>query len=387
MRNVIITDSRYRMTVASIRGLAEAGMNVTVVEYDDTSKYARLGHYSRYATAKKEVPNAIKKPVQFIDSIIGIAQRMSSKPYYIPVGIDSLMVSIKYEHKLSEYVKLLVPTKEAIDITNDTARLLEQANMVNVPCPFTTTLQDDEDVKHLAHRIKYPVVIKYREGELLKLKPNQRYKIINNEDDFIKIFNYMHSKQSYPLVQEYVKGDGYGVAIVMDKNSNPCEIFSHKRLREYPATGGPSCLCESYWDDEMVDYAVRLLKQLGWVGIAMVEFKGDKLMEINPRFWGSMPLSIIAGSNIPYAICEAMDDGHSYFKDNSFTPHYRLGTKMRYIMQDIMCCKDYLKITQDKKKFMAGYIKDIFDFNIKEGLFTLRDPKPFFMYFVSKFIK
>lgn len=66
----------------------------------------------------------------------------------------------------------------------------------------------------------------------------------------------------------------------------------HKRMREYPITGGSSTAAESMYDPELRDLGLTLLKALDWHGVAMVEFKKDsrdgkyKLMEINPKFWG-----------------------------------------------------------------------------------------------------
>jgi predicted ATP-grasp superfamily ATP-dependent carboligase len=57
-----------------------------------------------------------------------------------------------------------------------------------------------------------------------------------------------------------------------------------------------------------LDQAARLLKKLEWYGVAMVEFKVDprdgiaKLLEINPRFWGSLALAIYSGIDFPYLL-------------------------------------------------------------------------------------
>ena len=58
-------------------------------------------------------------------------------------------------------------------------------------------------------------------------------------------------------------------------------------------------------DDTLLDYSRRLIDALGWHGVAMVEFKLDeatgesRLMEINGRFWGSLPLCTAAGADFP----------------------------------------------------------------------------------------
>ena len=66
----------------------------------------------------------------------------------------------------------------------------------------------------------------------------------------------------------------------------------HRRLREYPVTGGPSALAESIYDPMLMEQGLKLLDNLQWHGVAMVEFKKDErtgryvLMEINPKFCG-----------------------------------------------------------------------------------------------------
>ena len=81
--------------------------------------------------------------------------------------------------------------------------------------------------------------------------------------------------------------------------------FTHRRLREFPVSGGPSSLRGTFRHEQAEADAVRLLRGLNFSGPAMVEFKVDprdglaKLMEINPRFWGSLPLAIRAGVDFP----------------------------------------------------------------------------------------
>ena len=81
-------------------------------------------------------------------------------------------------------------------------------------------------------------------------------------------------------------------------------MFQHRRLHEVPITGGASALRESVpVDPTLLDYSVRLLRELAWTGLAMVEFRvgpaGPMLMEINGRVWGSLPLAVKSGVDFP----------------------------------------------------------------------------------------
>jgi predicted ATP-grasp superfamily ATP-dependent carboligase len=57
--------------------------------------------------------------------------------------------------------------------------------------------------------------------------------------------------------------------------------------------------------------SLQLLAELKWQGVAMVEWKIDPrtgtamLMEINPRFWGSLELSVRSGVDFPVLYARA----------------------------------------------------------------------------------
>ena len=94
-----------------------------------------------------------------------------------------------------------------------------------------------------------------------------------------------------PIVEEYVDGYGVGVSLIIGNDGKERSAFCHKRISEYPASGGPSCSLETFYDADIIAKTICLLKQAGFVGIAMVEYKvrdGDYyFLEVNPRIWGS----------------------------------------------------------------------------------------------------
>ena len=85
-----------------------------------------------------------------------------------------------------------------------------------------------------------------------------------------------------------------------------------------------------------VDYAERLLRSLGWQGVAMVEFKRDsrdgslRLMEINGRFWGSLQLAIDAGVDFPAILVDLVGG-----KRPPQRPAYRTGVRTRWLWGDV----------------------------------------------------
>ncbi len=415
MKRAFITDVHYRMGLAAVRSIGRRSIDVTALDYDTVPQKSILGFYSRYASDKRLVPSASENKLEFINGIINLAEESKrnstksrrnsaerkresiidahdaqEKPVLIAVGIDSLKAVSEYSSLLEPHFDFVVPSLESMEIADDKQKLMDVAIKTGIPCPETTVLLANETIEQLSERIKYPVVIKYRKGEALKLKPVKRYRIIEDRQTFIEVYKQMHSMQEFPLVQEYIRGDGFGVSAVFDKRGEPLEIFCHKRLREYPVTGGPSCFCESIWDDRLVDYAIRLLKELDWRGVAMVEFKGSldegvSLMEINPRFWGSLPLSILSGCDIPFAIYRAASGelyGEHTGSDGAGIRKcgYKQGTRMRFLFQDLLSLPGYMRVKKNKLKFLLQFTGQLLDPRIKDGVLELNDLRPSLAY-------
>ena len=85
----------------------------------------------------------------------------------------------------------------------------------------------------------------------------------------------------------------------------------------------------------MLAAAQRMLDALEWHGVAMVEFKRRRdgsfaLMEINPRLWGSLALSVAAGVDFPLGLWQLATGAPLPAQ-----PRYRRGLRMRHLSTDM----------------------------------------------------
>jgi len=80
--------------------------------------------------------------------------------------------------------------------------------------------------------------------------------------------------------------------------------YGHRRLRTYPPEGGVTVYSAYEEDEDIRTLGTRVLEELNWTGLAMLEFLFDerdreyKLIEINPRLWGSILLSEFSGARL-----------------------------------------------------------------------------------------
>jgi predicted ATP-grasp superfamily ATP-dependent carboligase len=129
-------------------------------------------------------------------------------------------------------------------------------------------------------------------------------------------------------------------------DGQPLVAFQHRRLHEVPFTGGASSLRESVaLDPILYEHAVRLMARLRWTGLAMVEFKctadGPRLLEVNGRVWGSLPLAVRAGVDFPARYVDLLLDGPS--PADRVDADYRVGVRSRNLGLELVWIASVLR--------------------------------------------
>jgi len=109
--------------------------------------------------------------------------------------------------------------------------------------------------------------------------------------------------------------------------------------------------------------AKRLLDHVGWHGVAMVEFKLDErnnkpvLLEVNPRFWGSVYQAIAAGVDFPYLLYEMAVNGM-----------FDRFSTIKSVLKPGFLFKDFLALSSNLIKSNGRFetLKEFFKFYEKE---------------------
>jgi protein-tyrosine-phosphatase len=135
-------------------------------------------------------------------------------------------------------------------------------------------------------------------------------------------------------LQEFCPGAGVGVELLL-RDGAPLLAFQHVRLHEPLQGGGSSYRRGVPVSDELLDASCRVLGALRYTGVAMVEFKQDPetrrwvLLEVNARFWGSLPLAVASGADFPLALFQLLVEGRT-----EFVQDYRVGLCARNLRAD-----------------------------------------------------
>ena len=199
-------------------------------------------------------------------------------------------------------------------------------------------------------------------GELANMGVDYRILFVEASESAI-VRRYKESRRPHPLQAE----SRCSLPEAVRRESELLGALCHRRVREYPITGGPSTCCESFYDEKMIDEAYELLKSFHFTGLAMVEFKGDCILEVNPRVWGSFPMTEAAQSPIVAHYAQAAQGGQVTYTAKD----YRTGVKMRFFLNDTIAALSYLKAGRVKEGLRG--LGDFF--TAKEALSAKGDSK------------
>lgn len=117
------------------------------------------------------------------------------------------------------------------------------------------------------------------------------------------------------IVQEYVPGVGRGYYAVAF-NGEPLLEFTHERITEYDPAGGASLAARGpVLDPRLFKLGRGVVELLRWTGPIMVETRfvaetGEYfVVELNPKFWGSLDLPVSLGYHFPAILAKAYTEG------------------------------------------------------------------------------
>jgi predicted ATP-grasp superfamily ATP-dependent carboligase len=277
---VLITDCDYKHSIALQCHIRDALPDVHLVGHSPQSiRYARYYRYCQTYIASTPLADVVR--ARDIDMVI-------------PVGAKSVQT-------VREVVpdKAVLPLEHHLRICYDKSEATALAASVGVAVPRTVRLRHPSDVAEVD--IAFPCVVKPAnevEGQFVRY-PRDRAELQTAVAEGLRQIG---PESSGVLVQEYVAGAGAGFFGLYQRGSL-VRLFMHRRIREWPSTGGVSTAARAIRDPALLRSGKAILDALQWHGVAMVEFKyrpdaGDYVfIELNGKFWGSAELALSAGVN------------------------------------------------------------------------------------------
>lgn len=300
---ILVLDGNQRAALAAVRSLGAKGLWVAVGESGSPS----MAGLSRYCYQSITYADPFTAPRRFFEDLLEQISELNIS-FLLPITEATTYIILAYRDELPAHVTLPFPETESVEQLANKNNLFQLALQQGVPVPETVFCETaEEGLKALESINHYPVVLKPFKSKILQSTSIVSTQVViahsaQEAADALRDHLYFQ----FPFtIQSFIEGSGQGIFALFDHGEPVC-FFAHRRLREKPPGGGVSVLCESApVDDQLRAYAEKLLRTVAWHGVAMVEFRVSPdgtgyLMEVNPRFWGSLQLAIDSGIDFPW---------------------------------------------------------------------------------------
>ena len=331
---ILVLDGNQNQTVAAVRSLAAAGHTVLV---GDSSSWSKAG-WSRAARGTFRYPAPQREAEAFVNRIAELAAFEPGTLIMPMTEATTLGLSLHRERIFAAGGCMVMPSHEQVLQAFDKRQTTQLAQSLGVSIPKTELITDAGQAEPAAQMIEYPVVLKPRASEELSEKGNVRAggrpRYASSPAEFLSAYRAISAQSSGVLVQPYVEGEGTGYFALMHHGELRAE-FAHRRIRDVHPTGSGSAVRQSVKPDPEIRRAgLAILQALRWHGVAMVEFswqpgKCPVFMEVNGRFWNSLPLACYAGVDFPALLAEMAQHG-----DIKPVTEYRAGVRCRWFLGD-----------------------------------------------------
>ncbi|MDF1643123.1 MAG: ATP-grasp domain-containing protein [Pseudomonadales bacterium] len=378
--DVLVLDGDTVPALSVARSLSRLGVSVDIASHVPQS----IAGYSRFVARKHIYPNPLESETSFLSWCDDVIKTHKYR-LVIPVT-ERTMVPMQALLGDPDIAPLLaIPPVEALCVALDKAKTVRLATQLGLPVPKSHHIESREQLSEIIDSLDFPVVIKPSRsiggGKNARSQLMVEYAFTASE----LVAQVKHGLNfGSVLIQQYISGQGVGIELIADHGDIKF-AFQHLRLHEVPLTGGGSSLRVSIPIDEpLLDASRALIKALKWHGVAMVEFKWNphdqtfSIMEINGRFWGSLPLAVAAGADFPAMLFELLVDGHVKPRAPA-----RAGVYGRVLSRDIQWYEHILRRDAPKRLFqypskysLVTDLLRIFSFKHSFDVQDIRDPLP-----------
>jgi D-aspartate ligase len=286
--------------LGAIRSLGRAGIRVIALDHRPWA----LGFRSRYA-----LPLVSPDPLPDEDGFISFLQELAAvldRPTPIfPTHDEHLNSLARRRSELGDSFLCPFPSWEVLEPLQSKRHQLATANSLGLAVPATAHPRSSEEAQTAAAEIGFPVFVKPSENIVFKRIHKRQAFICRNSGELEQAFRTTADYE--PMVQEFIPGGDralWSLGTYIAPDGTPLAVFSGRKLRQTAENMGSARVGEAVWDDEVVESGLRLLRELGFHGIAQVEWKRDprddrlKLIEVNPRLWQWHGLTGACGADV-----------------------------------------------------------------------------------------
>ena len=338
-RTALVIGSDTRAFLGVVRSLGRQGVAVDVAPFD----FASVALASRYVRAVHRLPPLQLDPEAWIGALLAVCAQ-TRPDFIVPCDDRSIVPLHAFRDRVQAVhppLRLAMPGDLAFDTFFDKGHTRTMALQCGVPVPRGRVLAAGDTAAQLVAEFGLPLFVKPRSSYLLRaLESRRNVSACHSESALQTVLDDITSPDEY-LVEARFSGIGVGVS-VLARGGVISQAFQHRRVREPVGGGGSSYRLSEAVSPDLEAMTVALCAASRLEGVAMFEYKVDDatgakaLLEVNARFWGSLPLAMAAGVDFPWLwFQQALGEGSAPAPAPAPRVAYRVPCYARNLLNDL----------------------------------------------------
>jgi predicted ATP-grasp superfamily ATP-dependent carboligase len=289
MRALLVDQSRDRATLVAVRSLAAAGF--TVGTGAEQPSFASL---SRHARRHHLVHECADDEDRFVADVAAAVREGGYDIVFC--SYETGLMALSRRRQEIEPAVWPYPPYPVVARTFDKLELFRATLTAGLNAPHT----EPADADALA-RWSGPVVVKARNHVPQRFDTG----LFASSADAGALVAQISSEGGEPLLQTPLSGRMGAVVVVAGRDGRIITEIHQEALHTWPPDAGDTVLGEIVAPDPELSHGVHaLVAELGWFGLAQIEFFRDHegqpwITDFNGRFYGSMALATGGGANVP----------------------------------------------------------------------------------------
>jgi protein-tyrosine-phosphatase/predicted ATP-grasp superfamily ATP-dependent carboligase len=328
---VLVLGRDTRAFLAVVRSLGRRGLEVHVGWCDPRAPAAR----SRYVATIHGIPAASPGNGAWRERMLDILER-ERFDLVIPCSDPAILPLQRDRAHFAPFLgSIYLLDDVAFKIAFDKLESYEFAASLGIAVPRRVRVSGPQDIASALASFSLPVFVKPRASFTLDALGSRHLVRAARTPQELEALVEALLPWGDVAIEERVGGRGEGVEVLAHEGQ-VLVAFQHVRVHEPPAGGGSSYRRSAALDPELLAATRAFLAALHYTGVAMMEFKVDRargtwaFIEINARFWGSLPLALVAGVDFPYYLYQMWVEGR-----RGFPQEYPTGVHCRNLRKDL----------------------------------------------------
>lgn len=282
--------------LAVARSLGRRGIEVHLTS---TGGRDEAGSHSRYVTQTHEIPHYSLTGREWLAYVQDLIAEHSYS-LIIPTSDSSLAQLLRHRAELGEN-RVAVPNVEAAEIFVDKVATRRLAEETGVPVAQGWPIGGEAGTSTVPDTLRVPAVLKQRRS--YECGDSDQKSPVLLVTDPLELERQLATGR-FELAEEFLPGYCRGLSVIA-REGRILVAHQHRRQRQVHATGPSSCRISEPCSAQLLEWTGAMTAATRLTGVAMFEFRCDPqsgrtvLLEVNPRFWGSLPLALTAGADFP----------------------------------------------------------------------------------------